>query len=190
MITHLDAIFNGSCTNNYNLRRRWMAVDACGNSSVCDQFLFIRDTSAPLISCPVAVTVSCSSDTIPTTSGLPTVTDVCDPNPLITYSDGIQNGTCANRFTALRTWVATDDCGNSRSCTQVITVNDQIAPVITCPVAITVDCALGTDTTLTGAATATDNCLQSPVIAFSDQTISTTCANTYTLQRTWRATDV
>ena len=189
-ITHLDAIFNGSCPNNYNLRRRWMAVDACGNSSVCDQFLFIRDTSPPLISCPAAVTVSCSADTIPTSSGLPTVSDVCDPNPLITYSDGIQNSTCANRFTALRTWVATDDCGNSSSCTQVITVNDQIVPVITCPVAITVDCALGTDTTFTGVATATDNCIQSPVIAFSDQTISTTCANTYTLQRTWRATDV
>ena len=39
-----------------------------------------------------------------------------------------------------RTWTATDNCGNASTCIQTITVEDVTAPVITCPVDVTVNC--------------------------------------------------
>ena len=64
-------------------------------------------------------------------------------------------GGCEDEYTLTRTWTAEDNCGNTSSCSQVITVEDNTPPVITCPVDETVECdaipAVGT-------ATATDNC--------------------------------
>jgi hypothetical protein len=50
-------------------------------------------------------------------------------------------------------------CGNFAECTQIITVDDQTAPVITCPANITVTTPIGSCTAVvTFAVTATDNC--------------------------------
>jgi len=42
-------------------------------------------------------------------------------------------GLCPNNYTLRRTWTATDQCSNSTSATQVITVHDNTPPVIGCP---------------------------------------------------------
>src|SRR5690606_40472449 len=49
---------------------------------------------------------------------------------------------CANSYVLTRTWTATDECGNSTSHTQTITVADTIAPDITLPASttMTVEC--------------------------------------------------
>jgi hypothetical protein len=61
-----------------------------------------------------------------------TASDNCDANPVITYSQVTSDSTCVNHFTLTRKWYATDKCGNvSPTLTQVITVNDNIKPVIT-----------------------------------------------------------
>ncbi|MBK6381872.1 MAG: hypothetical protein IPF69_00065 [Chitinophagaceae bacterium] len=67
------------------------------------------------------------------------VTDNCAGVVTITHIDDvITNQTCPNRYTLTRTYRATDVCGNFSQCTQIITVNDQTAPVITCPANISV----------------------------------------------------
>src|SRR3989442_10065159 len=80
------------------------------------------------------------------------------------------------------------------SCTQVITVQDVTAPVITCPTDKTVNCQEPTDVNATSHATATDNC--SPVgITHNDVSAqsadASNCAHyNYTITRTFTATDV
>jgi hypothetical protein len=60
----------------------------------------------------------------PSQTGTATVIDTCDTNPTIAYSDEIKPGDCAGSYTILRTWSATDACGNSDTCTQVISVGN------------------------------------------------------------------
>ncbi len=78
------------------------------------------------------------------------------------FEPGSFTGFCNG--TIERTWSATDDCGNSASCAQVITVQDTVAPMITCPASITVNADAGgcTASVSVGTATATDNCDPSP----------------------------
>ncbi|MEM9053559.1 MAG: T9SS type A sorting domain-containing protein, partial [Bacteroidota bacterium] len=55
----------------------------------------------------------------------------CGGDVMVTYADGATTGDCTQTFT--RTWTATDACGNSSSCDQVITLIDTIAPELVMP---------------------------------------------------------
>ncbi|MCP9763380.1 DUF11 domain-containing protein, partial [Lacihabitans soyangensis] len=79
-------------------------------------------------------------------------------------------------------------CGNTSSKQQVITVEDKTAPVLsTAPANVTVSCeAVPTAAVLT----ATDNCDTAPVVTYAEARTNGTCANSYTLTRTWTTTDV
>jgi len=117
----------------------------------------------------------------------------------------VADGSCPQEKVITRTWAATDDCGNSSTCDQVIAVVDDEAPVITCPADITVECspditqascladlidlAATTDTSVTGVATATDNCDPAPAISLSDSVAAGTCAQEQVVTRTWTGTD-
>jgi hypothetical protein len=83
-------------------------------------------------------------------------------------------------------WTATDDCDNSSSCDQIITVDDSIAPVLTVPANITIECDESTDPSNTGQATATDNCDPAPLVTYTDVSVGV-CPEVIT--RTWVATD-
>lgn len=118
-------------------------------------------------------------------------------NPSVVLTADTVFGTCVNEYVITRTWTVTDDCGNSASDFQVVTVEDNTFPTITgiLPTDITVACDLipappipGTD--IVGA----DNCgLQ----AFDYAVASTQGSDTdlcsfynYTLTRTWTAIDM
>ena len=86
----------------------------------------VQDTTPPVITCPTDVTVeqeNAAGTVVPLTA---TATDICDANPTIT-SDELAIyplGTTTVTFTA------TDDSGNSASCTTTVTVIDTTAPDI------------------------------------------------------------
>ena len=84
-----------------------------------------------------------------------------------------------------RVWTAEDGCGNTVSCTQVITIDDTTPPSLTCPGDVTIDCSASTDPANTGEATATDDC-SGVTVTYSD--VSTgSCPEVLT--RTWTAED-
>ncbi len=104
--------------------------------------------------------------------------------------------TCAELGSNALTFEATDVNGNFSQCYTTVTVEDNIAPIISCPGGVTVDCDASTDPSNTGEATATDNvdACASASITYSDisgQNPSNLDAGyyNYTITRTWVATD-
>jgi len=148
LITFSDISTQGTtgCTQYmYMITRTWTATDACGNSSTCLQIITIEDSTPPVITCPADLTIECDEDTSPTNTGVATGTDNCSAvaEILITTSDVSTQGTsgCSQYdYTITRTWTATDACGNSSTCSQVVTVEDSQGPVITCPANQTLAC--------------------------------------------------
>ncbi len=184
-----DVISNQTCPNRFTITRSYFAVDACGNSSNCLQTFKINDQTGPSITCPAPQTVSCAEQVPAPNPALVTGSDNC--GGAITpsfFSNTISNQTCANRFTITRQYRASDLCGNTSSCTQLITVNDQTPPVFTSvPPNVTVDCYI---VPAVGIATAADNCTSGVTVLFVGETsVSGICPVFKILTRTWRATD-
>ncbi len=166
------------------ITRTWTATDACGNSASCEQTITIEDTTPPqFTSCALDITISCDDDLGPSFTGSPVVTDNCSPDPSMTYTDTEVPGTCPEEKVITRVWTVTDDAGNSAQCSQTITVIDDTAPVITCPADVAIECDQTPDPSLTGNASATDNCDNAPAISYSDSQVGNT------ITRTWTATD-
>ncbi|MCB0643983.1 MAG: hypothetical protein KDC44_20185, partial [Phaeodactylibacter sp.] len=97
-------------------------------------------------------------------------TDNCDPNPMITYVDASNPGSCGGQDTITRTWTATDLAGNSVSADQIIIIEDTTAPLIECPAdqtgSFNADCAFEVPD-YTGLVTAGDDCELLPEIVQS-----------------------
>jgi hypothetical protein len=115
------------------VNRTYRSTDACGNSATCVQVITVFDNTPPSITCPANLTVQCASLVpVPNPAGITTSDNCSGPAPVVTFvSDVTTNQTCTNRFTLTRTYRSTDACGNSATCTQVITVFDNTPPVIT-----------------------------------------------------------
>ncbi|NNE29002.1 MAG: hypothetical protein HKN16_05175, partial [Saprospiraceae bacterium] len=171
----------------------WTAVDECGNEITCDQSITIIDEEAPVITCPVNLTVSCDDSLDPEDlgGGVTTATDNCDPTPLITFEDVFTQGVCPQESVLTRTWTATDACGNSSSCDQIISIQDNLAPSFSFfPEDAEIECfedptpIAGTDFEVP---TIVDNCDPAPMLTYTDVSIGNPPC--YTIQRTWIATD-
>ena len=188
-ITFSDVTVGGICPQERTITRTWVATDDCGNSSSCVQTIFVDDSVAPTIACPPNVTIQCTASTLPANTGTPTSSDNCDATPTLTFTDATIGGACPQERTINRTWVATDDCGNSATCLQTIVVDDSVAPVITCPPSVTIQCTASTLPANTGSPTASDNCDAVPAFTFSDVTVAGTCPLLFTINRTWFAAD-
>jgi uncharacterized repeat protein (TIGR01451 family) len=186
-----DVIVAGSCLNNYSITRTWIVTNACNLSDTCVQSIMVIDTTAPSITCPANITVTCATDVPPANINAVTATDNCGGMVTVTYlGDQITQMVCENNLTISRTYRATDVCGNSATCAQTITVSDQVPPVITCPPDITIGLTESTDPLNTGTATATDNCAGSPTLTYNDVTLAGPCIGVYIIHRTWIATDL
>ena len=183
-----------TCANSYVLTRTWTATDDCGNTDTGVRVITVEDNTAPMVTAPADVTVECDMVPVP---GTPTVTDMCDMNPIIVFTTNTVSGSCANEYVITRTWTATDACGNVASDDQVITVQDNTFPTITgtLPTDVTVECdaiptapVAGTD--IVGA----DNCglASFDYLQNSTQGIDPDMCSfyNYALTRTWTAVDL
>jgi len=180
-LTWTDSPVSGGCVLPIGQYVRvYTATDACGNSSSFEQILTLTDNTPPVISCPADLTIECD-ETIP--YEMATATDNCS-GAEVTMSEEIIPGSCPQSYTIVRTFTATDNCDNSSTCAQTITVQDTTAPVIFCPADYTAECS---DEHPLEAATATDNCGEVTITEVADTTYS--CANSYVVTRTFTAVD-
>lgn len=109
------------------------ASDCCGNEATeCTDPVAINDMEPPVITCPGDATIDCNESRDPMYNkslGFATATDNCTSQPTVTYSDapapdlGIS---CTEVI--IRTWTATDGCGNQATCDQTITIVDLSPP--------------------------------------------------------------
>ena len=124
------------CSMTGTITRTFTVSDSCGNIATAEQTITISmDMTAPVISCPADTAITCGENTESGVLGSATATDNCSAVIDISFSDERSTTSCAVAGIITRTWVATDDCGNSSSCAQVITIIDTIAPsFVNCPV--------------------------------------------------------
>jgi hypothetical protein len=184
-LTFTDATTQGSCAGTYSVTRTWAATDDCGNTTTCSGTIVVQDITAPTITCVAQVTpINCPAVPVFTP---PTATDACDATVAITFSDATTEGSCAGTYSVTRTWTATDDCGNTATCSGTVVVRDITAPTITCLAQTTpINCPA---VPVFNAPTATDACDATVAITFTDATTPGSCAGTYSVTRTWMATD-
>ena len=176
----------GSCAGSYVLIRKWSATDKCGNVTTKTQKVTVFDNQAPTFTfVPADATISCEQ-MVPG-AGQAQADDNCDSDVTITVQDVTTPGACPNAYTVVRTFTATDDCGNSAKATQNITVQDLKAPVFSnVPATITISCD---DAVNLQHPNVTDNCDQDVTVTHSEIKTNGQCANEYILTVVWTATD-
>jgi len=177
----------GACPDSYTITRQWTATDACGNTKTATQRITVTDTQLPnFVSTPANVTVQC--DTLPAPFA-PVATDNCDAAVAVTYNgQTITNGACTNAYTLTRRWTAADNCGNTRSISQRITVVDSSKPVFSSfPDNTTIACH--ENPPAVGTPTAFDGCGNATVTYLGQSITSGNCPGNYQIKRTWRTMD-
>ncbi|MGV3696930.1 gliding motility-associated C-terminal domain-containing protein, partial [Flavobacterium sp.] len=185
--TFTDSVVPGQCAGSFIITRTWSLVDACGNAAATqDQIITVVDNTNPVApTAPAPITAACSAQ-VPAMISL-TAVDNCSGSITVPGVDTINPGSCANSYTVTRTWTFTDACGNSSSVSQIISVNDNVAP--TFDQAAPADTAASCDNIPAPAViTATDNCGTANV-TMTETTLAGICPSTYTIIRTWTATD-
>ncbi len=174
---------------NYTITRNWSVEDDCGNQNSLTQVITVQDATPPAFQgVPANVTLSCNQ-AIPPVPANVTVSDNCSATTPIVFNQVSTQGTnpAARNFytyTITRTWSSTDVCGNTGVATQVITVQDVVAPAVICQ-NITVSLNIFGTVTVTPASvgfSTTDNCAGSANLTVVANSATYTCAQAGTTQ--------
>ncbi|HOI48516.1 MAG TPA: hypothetical protein PK167_04385, partial [Prolixibacteraceae bacterium] len=156
------------------------------NAVSATQVVTVNDTIAPVfVNVPKDTLLTCLS-AIPPAAAI-TVVDNCGQTD-IRFSEFTSDSICVNQFKLTRIWTATDNCGNSSSVVQIITVDDTIKPVFDrqpTPLAA-VNCI--EELPVQEILTASDNCGKATVIASIDDYAGDVCAG-FTVTYRWVAVD-
>lgn len=185
-LVYEDNIQGTTCS--YISTRIWTATDNCQRTNSCTQLITVIDRLAPEIVCPPNLTLSCDADLFDNMiTGTATASDQCANSFIISSNVGNgQGGACNSMWP--KTYTATDICGNSRSCTQTITLRDNVPPVILCPTDKTISCEQIPLPSLTGTAIAEDNCQTNTLTpTYSDMNTGAGCE--VAIIRTWTIND-
>jgi|GEM_PF-1915901 len=133
--TYGDSEAPGACEGETIITRTWTLEDDCGNTTVKDQLITAQDTTSPTFTVPPDITIykdaDCNYDaSLSETGDVTDETDNCDTSLDAIYADAVAPGSCIGEEIITRTWMLTDDCGNSLAQVQVITATDSTGPVI------------------------------------------------------------
>jgi len=160
----------------------------------CSGSILIEDKSGPAIFC-TDIDILCSADSSIDSLGSSTIVDNCDPNPALIHFDNIIDYDCTNAnflATIQRTWITTDDLGNSNSCVQTINILRPDISGLTFPADITIRCTDGdTDPSNTGGPSIADMLSGTACnfIVYSEDTETPVCTGTKKVIRRWFVTD-
>ncbi len=178
-----EIISLNDCAGSYI--RQFTARDVCGNEAIAEQTITLVDTEAPtIVSGPENITINCG-DIPPSDINLVTYYDNCS-DVTVEYSEAGPFGGCSDGGATIeRTWTMNDACGNRTSYTWLITIFDNIIPILNnVPNDIVLGCG---DEIPVSNVTATDNCTSDVLVVMTEETILNDCG--FTITRTWTATD-
>lgn len=139
----------------------YTVTDLEGNTASCSFNIIVVDAAPPVITCPGDIVVSAAADACEAlvTFADATATDNC-PGFTVVQTEGPASGSLFPTGETTITFAATDASGNVSECSFTVTVNETVAPEITCPDDIVADTDAGECTavvTYTPPA-GTDNC--------------------------------
>ncbi|MCP4054089.1 MAG: hypothetical protein GY739_13695, partial [Mesoflavibacter sp.] len=188
----------GACENEFKVERTWTATDECGNTTTRTLIINVVDTTPPTFTVPADVTINCEQDPndLTLTGDVTDEADNCDTTLDATFSDQEDTSAenCSSESIITRTWTLTDDCGNTTTQTQIITIQDSTAPTFTAPADIEIftdtSCNYNASVAQTGDVTdEDDNCSTSLEATFTDVVTPDSCEGSYIITRTWTLTD-
>ena len=185
-ITVAEWTIYGDATGNYEVLREFTATDDCGNYTTGIQIITVVDNNAPyFLDVPADYSIECSEE-MPLLDA--EADDDCSEVEVDVYETIIE-GDCPNNYQLVRTFVATDDAGNSATATQTITVNDTTAPIFsyTPDAEVFLEQAAG-DQMPSPFVLVWDACDLEPTWTYEDVVIEET-ATTTTTQRTYTVVD-
>ncbi|WP_435132807.1 HYR-like domain-containing protein [Formosa sp. A9] len=167
------------------ITRTWTFTDNCGNTTEVSQTITVQDTEAPVVdNAPEDLTVACI-DEVSALTDL-TATDNCSGTITAQGTETIDDTDACN-VTITRTWIFTDNAGNTSEVNQVIMVIDDVAPTApAAPADVTVECTDSIPDMID--LTATDNC-GAEITATGVDTENTIDSCSAIITRTWTFTD-
>ena len=171
--------------NPYTVSYTYEVLDACGNSDTHVQVITVEDVTPPVLSAtPANITVTCLAD-VPGLQGI-TAMDNCAGIRDLVFTQSTP-GACPGDDTITNTWTVEDCVGNVTTHVQIVTIDDNIPPVLSAtPADITVMCLA--DVPGDPGITATDNCGEDLVVTFT-QSAAGACPGDDVLTNTWSVTD-
>lgn len=161
-----------SCSGSTDLV--YVVSDDCGNAVSYTQTISWVDTIAPVItSCPADLTIAAGTAFVPAPNAVQ-ASDNCMAAPVVTVALSTNPaGVCGEAISAVFT--ATDLCGNSAVCTQIVNRGLASEPTIDCPPGGSVSCLAAVPPP--GTPTVTDPC-STPLVTVTTNTSGTDCAGT------------
>ncbi len=117
MVEVETTIVEGDCPNHYTINRVYSADDGCSTDTGSQSIEVVDDEGPVFTMIPENVIIECDAD-LPT--DMPTAIDQCDDiAPVVTFEDSALP-LCGQVI--VRTFYATDICGNVSTATQLITI--------------------------------------------------------------------
>src|SRR5205085_1816349 len=140
------------------------ATDEAGNSATCTTTFTVTDATVPTVSCPAPTSASadgtCQAAVPNVLSGV-TASDSCSGTNGITLVQSPAAGTLVGLGTNTISVTATDEAGNSATCTTTFTVSDTTVPTVSCPAPTSASAdgtCQATVPNVLGGVTASDSC--------------------------------
>ncbi|MFK8105282.1 MAG: HYR domain-containing protein, partial [Saprospiraceae bacterium] len=207
LILRVDNInFNGSGTD-LGACIRWVEIsytvqDLCNNFNEIIQRIRIQDEEDPTISlAPNALDRTCACEDVACLTAAqalaPSASDIADncPSPILGNKNAgafVAGATCPQEGSYTNTWEIMDACGNAISYTQVITIEDNMAPTID-DTGMSFNITLNCDDTIPAASrlAAMDNCdgtITQTDLSVDDNASVDPCGGG-TILRTWSVAD-
>jgi hypothetical protein len=187
-VSYTDMVTAGDCDGSYTIVRTWTFVDNGMNSLFVDQTISVVDTTAPTFNAPSDMSVACSDDTsdLSVTGDVMDASDACSASVTVTYNDNAGDSNYFAGDVIVRTWTATDACGNESSADQIISLVDDVAPYFTSvPADTDLECG---DVLPMDMATAEDVC-SGVTVTVADSEDNANCTGMAVIIRTFTATD-
>ena len=179
-----DTIFS-NCPHTFTINRTFIATDNCTNEAIVSQVIEVSDTEAPVLTIPLDFVAECGVE-VQLENAI--AIDHCDASPFVEIETDTVNIQSTGTFTIIRTFNASDACGNIATGDQTIYVQDTSSPFFTeFPSDIIVPCG---ETFPEDMPVFQDGCDPSPILSnvTTDENYQD-CANESVVSRTFEIED-